>query len=61
VTVACGVLVEIVLMILFGGIEVLEGKFLYGQWLLVVFLFFGKHLFDNRQVLWVGVVDACAR
>ena len=46
-------------MILFSGIEVLEGKFLYGQWLLVVFLFFGKHLFDDRQVLRVGVVDAC--
>jgi hypothetical protein len=44
VAVACRVLVEIVLMIFFGGIEILEGKFLYGQWLLVVLLFFGKHL-----------------
>ena len=50
-TIPCGVLVEIVLMILFCRIEILQRLLLNCQRLLIVLLFFGKHLFDNRKIL----------
>ena len=59
-TVAIGILVEIVLMILLGGIEILQGKFFHHQRLLVVFLFLSKDLLYDRQVSWVGIINARA-
>ena len=59
-TIACGVLVEIVLVVLFSSIEILQWQFLYDQGLVVELLFFGKHSLDNGQVLGVGVIDASA-
>ena len=58
--VAIGILVEIVLMILLGGIEILQRQFLYHQWLLIVFLFLSKDLLYDRQVSWVGIINARA-
>ena len=58
-TVAIRILVKIVLMILFGCVEVLQRPFLYGQGLLVVFLLFGKHLFDDGQIRRISIIDAC--
>ena len=59
-TIARGVLVEIVLVVLFSSIEILQWQFLYDQGLVVELLFFGKHSLDNGQVLGVGVIDASA-
>jgi len=47
-TIAVRILVEIILMILFSCVEVLQRQLFYGQGLLVVLLLFGKHLLDDR-------------
>jgi len=56
--VAVGILVKVILMILFGSIEVLQWHFLHHQGLLMVLLLAGIHLFDNGQIRFVGIVDA---
>ena len=57
-TIAIRILVKIVLMILFGCVEVLQRQFLHGHGLFVVFLLFGKDLLNDGQINWVGIVDA---
>ncbi len=52
-----GILFEIVLMILFCRVEVLQRQFLYGQRLLVVLLLFGKDLLNDGQIRRVGIVE----
>ena len=58
--VACGILVKIVLKILLGRIEVLQRKLFDNQRLRTVFLLFGKHLFNDGQILVMGIVDTRA-
>ena len=60
VAVACGILVEIVLMILLGAVEVIKRLLLYHERLLIVLLLFGVDLLDDGQVCGIGIVDACA-
>ena len=45
--VAGGVFVEIILMVVFGGIEVFQGRNLHFQGLVEVFLLFVHHRFDE--------------
>ena len=58
--VAVGVFVEIVLMILFCLIEVLERQKLHDKPLGAFFLFLLIDAADYGHVVGVGVVDACA-
>ena len=56
-TIAIGILVEVVLMILFCRVEVLQRKFFHGQRLLIVLLLLGKHLLNDRQIRRVSIID----
>ncbi len=58
-TIAVGVLVEIVLMILLGSVEVLQWLLLYDERLTVAFLLLLIYLFYYRQIVGIYVVDAC--
>ena len=58
--VAAGILVEIFLMVLFGGIEIFERFYFDGECAAIP-LFVGRECpFDCLIVVGVGVVDACA-
>ena len=54
------IFVEIVLMVFLGLVKVLQGQFLHGELLLIVFLFFSIHLIYNSKVFDIGVVYAGA-
>ena len=58
--VAVGVFVEVVLMVVFCGIEVLQGLFFHGQGLLVFALLLGIDLVDEGQVGSIGEIDSRA-
>ena len=58
--VAVGIFVEIVLMVFFGSVEILQRLYLYNDRLVVVSLFVGKDLFDGCEVGSFRVVYASA-
>ena len=59
-TVAVGILVKIVLVVVFRLVEVLQWSIFYSYLPLDVFLLFGKDLIDDCLVSAVGVIDSRA-
>ena len=58
--VAVGILVQVVLVVLLGSVEVLQGQALYGDGLREKGLLFGEYLINSGQLVVCDVVDACA-
>ena len=59
VAVAIGILIQVVLMILLGRIELLQRQFFYSQWLSVLGLLLCINLLDDRQIIGILILDAC--
>ena len=59
-TIAIRILVKVVLMILFGCVEVLQRQFFNGQGLLIILLLFGKNLLDDEQIRRIGIINTSA-
>ena len=53
-------LVQIVLMILVGRIEIEQRQFLYRQWLRILALLFGIDFLDGGDICLIRIIDAGA-
>ena len=59
-TIAVGILVEIVLMILLCCIEIPQREFLNSDRLIQQCLLLREHLINNRELVFCDIIDTCA-